>query len=197
MLSVYFGDMPEAIYNTATYFKNSYRSSWITDPYAVSIIKDVDRSDVVSENAIESPVLGSISPLQLSGGVKTLLLMRFDRKQIFNASTCGDNCAKWILDMAKDRKLVVNLYHVMDFGREDFKIKLAVVALHREAVLRSQIDTEIQRIEGTITIRLSFRICALYRIDRAEIDQILCILIDMLFDPLIYFLIHNSLSFQL
>lgn len=105
-------------------FQNSYRSSWITDPYAVSIIKDVDRSDVVSENVIESPVLGSISPLQLSGGVKTLLLMRFDRKQIFNASTCGDNCAKWILDMAKDRKLVVNLYHVMDFGREDFKIKV-------------------------------------------------------------------------
>ena len=89
MLSVYFGDMPEAIYNTATYFKNSYRSTWITDPYAVSIIKDVDRSDVVSENVIESPVLGSISPLQLSGGVKTLLLMRFDRKHIFNASTCG------------------------------------------------------------------------------------------------------------
>ena len=118
MLSVYFGDMPEAIYNTATYFKNSYRSSWITDPYAVSIIKDVDRSVVVSENVIESPVLGSISPLQLSGGVKTLVLMRF------NASTCGDNCAKWILDMAKDRKLVVNLYHVMDFGREDFKIKV-------------------------------------------------------------------------
>ena len=103
MLSVYFGDMPEAIYNTATYFKNSYRSSWITDPYAVSIIKDVDRSDVVSENVIESPVLGSISPLQLSGGVKTLLLMRFDRKHIFNASTCGDNCAKWILDMAQAR----------------------------------------------------------------------------------------------
>ena len=74
---------------------------------------------------------------------------------------------------------------------------IAVVALHREAVLRCQIDTEIQRIEGTISIRLSFRICALYRIDRAEIDQIPCILVDVLFDPLIYFLIHNSLSFQL
>ena len=114
MLSVYFGDMPEAIYDTATYFKNSYRSSWITDPYAVSIIK----------NVIESPVLGPISPLQLSRGVKTLLLMKFDRKHIYNASTCGDNCAKWILDIAKDRKLVINLYHVMDFGREDLKIKV-------------------------------------------------------------------------
>ena len=74
---------------------------------------------------------------------------------------------------------------------------IAIVALHREAVLRRQIDTEIQRIEGTITIWLSFLICALYRIDRAEIDQILRILVDVLFDPLIYFLIHNSLSFQL
>ena len=131
MLSVYFGDMPEAIYNTATYFKNSYRSSWITDPYAVSIIKDVDRSDVVWWRSSRSPrrsprgrTREGPGSAQLSGGVKTLLLMRFDRKQIFNASTCGDNCAKWILDMAKDRKLVVNLYHVMDFGREDFKIKV-------------------------------------------------------------------------
>ena len=125
MLSVYFGDMPEAIYNTATYFKNSYRSSWITDPYAVSIIKDVDRSDVISENVIESPVLGSISPLQLSGGVKTLLLMRFDRKHIFNASTCGDNCAKWILEIGRIKDVTINLRHMMSFGKDTkFEIKV-------------------------------------------------------------------------
>ena len=125
MLSVYFGDMPEAIYNTATYFKNSYRSSWITDPYAVSIIKDVDRSDVVSENVIESPVLGSISPLQLSGGVKTLLLMRFDRKHFFNASTCGDNCAKWILEIGRIKDVTINLRHMMSFGKDTkFEIKV-------------------------------------------------------------------------
>ena len=64
MLSVYFGDMPEAIYNTATYFKNSYRSSWITNPYAVSIIKDVDRSDVVSEGTVK--ILSQIDLFGLS-----------------------------------------------------------------------------------------------------------------------------------
>lgn len=124
MLNVFFGDMPDAIYNTAVYFKNTYRDQWITSEYGARMIKDVDRSEVVDANLIQSPVLGAITPLQLSGGVKTLLLIKFDRSHVFNASTCGDNCAKWILDMAKDRKVLINLYHVMDFGKEDFRIRV-------------------------------------------------------------------------
>lgn len=124
MLNVFFGDMPEAIYNTAVYFRNVYQDSWITDEMSREIILDVDGSVVVSANMIESPVLGAITPLLLSGGVKTLLLIKHDRKQVFNASTCGDNCAKWILKLAEKRKVVVNLRHVMDFGSEDFKIKV-------------------------------------------------------------------------
>lgn len=124
MLNVYFGDMPDAIYNTAVYFKNVYRDSWITNPLSVQMIKDVDKSDVVSEFVIESPVLGSITPLALSGGVKTLMLVNFDRKHVFNASTCGDNCAKWLLKIAEKRRVVINLHHVMDFGKEPFKIKV-------------------------------------------------------------------------
>ena len=73
MLSVYFGDMPEAIYNTATYFKNSYRSSWITDPYAVSIIKDVDRSDVVSENGLFGGFCGRDSGIGPAQRAKTTI----------------------------------------------------------------------------------------------------------------------------
>ena len=124
MLNVYFGDMPGAIFNTAVYFKNTYRDSWITNPLSVQMIKDVDKSDVVSESVIESPVLGSITPLALSGGVKTLMLVNFDRKHVFNASTCGDNCAKWLLKIAENRKVVINLHHVMDFGKGPLKIKV-------------------------------------------------------------------------
>ena len=124
MLNVYFGDMPGAIFNTAVYFKNTYRDSWITNPLSVQMIKDVDKSDVVSESVIESPVLGSVTPLALSGGVKTLMLVKFDREHVFNASTCGDNCAKWLLKIAENRKVVINLHHVMDFGKGPFKIKV-------------------------------------------------------------------------
>lgn len=142
MLNVYFGDMPDAIYNTALYFRNVYQDAWITDSMSREIILDVDKSTVVSANLIESPVLGPISPVMLSGGVKTLLLIKYDKKQVFNASTCGDNCAKWILQLAEKRKLVINLHHVMDFGPDDFKIKVlnsGVIAHNMSELIRESI----------------------------------------------------------
>lgn len=62
MLSVFFGDMPDAIYNTSVYFQNQYRDDWLTKPLSKEIIQDVDKSEVVSANLIDSPVLGAISP---------------------------------------------------------------------------------------------------------------------------------------
>ena len=126
MLNVFFGAMPEAIYNTAVYFKNTYDDSWITDPLAVEMIRDVDRSTVIGAQAIQSPVLGMITPHQLSGGVKTLLLIANDKsnKHVFNASTCGDNCARWLLKLAEKRKVVINLRHLMDFGEDPFRIRI-------------------------------------------------------------------------
>ena len=89
------------------------------------MIKDVDHSDVVGPHLIESPVLGPISVKEISGGVKTLILLAFDRSgKIFNASACGDNCAKWILKIGKEKDLTINLRHLMDFGNNDFEIKI-------------------------------------------------------------------------
>ena len=124
MLNIWFGDMPDAIYDTSTYFKHTYRDQWITDPLSVEMIRDVDQSEVIGENLIQSPVLGAISPIQLSGGVKTLILISKVRDQVFNASKCGDNCAKWLLKIAETRKVVVNLRHLMDFGDGEFKIRV-------------------------------------------------------------------------
>ena len=124
MLHIYFGDMPDAIYNTSVYFNNTYKDSWITDQMTKDMIKAVDNSDVIDAKTIMSPIFGNMSPKKLSNGVKTLILISFDRKKVFNASTCGDNCAEWILRMAKERKVVINLRHLMDFGSEPFKIKI-------------------------------------------------------------------------
>ena len=40
MLNIYFGDMEEAIYNPAVYFKNTYQDSWITNERSKAMIKD-------------------------------------------------------------------------------------------------------------------------------------------------------------
>lgn len=124
MLNIHFGEFPEAVYDTNVYFNNTYKDDWITNPLSKEIIQSVDRSVVVDEKTIESPIFGRMSPKKLSGGTKTLLLIANDKNNIFNASTCGDNCAEWILKIAEKRKVEINLYHLMDFGNKAFKIKV-------------------------------------------------------------------------
>lgn len=124
MLSVNFGNIEGYIYNTDLYFKYAYEDDWITNPIVKEIIKDVDKSSVTDANLIFSPVLGMISPLLLSNGVKTLILMLHEPENIFNISTCGDNCAKWILEIGKKLDITVALYHFMDFGSGEFEIRI-------------------------------------------------------------------------
>lgn len=125
MLNIYLGKMEEAIYYPPTYFDNRYEEEWITDPLSKEMIKDVDQSVVVGPRLIDSPVLGAISVKELSGGVKTLILLAFDESnQIFNASACGDNCAKWILKISRKKDLTINLRHLMDFGEKEFEAKI-------------------------------------------------------------------------
>jgi hypothetical protein len=124
MLSIYYGRMPEAIFNTAVYFKNVYEDSWITDPFSKEMILDVDKSTVLGNGVIDSPVLGKIAPVSLSGGVKTLMLINNEPQKIFNASTCGNNCAKWILKIGEMQDVTINLRHLMDFGQETFDIHI-------------------------------------------------------------------------
>ena len=122
MLKVWFGNLEDSIYNTSVYFKNTYEPEWLAEDMAKQMIKDIDKSEVISSQCIQSPVFGQITPLQLSGGVKTLLLLMNDPEQVFNASTCGDNCAKWILEIGRQKDVTINLRHIMDFGKEDFEI---------------------------------------------------------------------------
>lgn len=124
MLSVFYGDMPEAIYNPVVFFKNSYTDDWIMDELSIRMIKDVDKSDVIGPRVIDSPVLGGISPRELSGGVKTLIDIYKRPDKIFNASTCGDNCAKWLLEIGERQDVTINLRHLMDFGDGQFTVHI-------------------------------------------------------------------------
>ena len=118
MLSIVFGDVENSVYHPPTYFDNTYLDEWITDPRTVQMIRELDQSEVISARAIDSPFLGSISVMEISGSVKTLILMLFDDSgKIFNASACGDNCAPWICRIAEEKDLTINLHHVMNFSR--------------------------------------------------------------------------------
>ena len=124
MLRVWFGDRKNTIYNTSVFFKNRYIDEWITDDFGRKVIMDIDHSEVIDANNIKSPILGNISPLQLSGGVKALILMKHFPGKVFNASNCGDNCAKWILSLGEEKDFTINLYHVMNFGNGPYNIRI-------------------------------------------------------------------------
>ena len=124
MLTIIYGDESNCVYNTNVYFKNTYEPEWFETELAKQIVREVDDSEVLSSECIQSPVLGQIPPERLSGGVKTLLLILNEPEKIFNASTCGNNCAKWILEIGKREDVIVNLRHIMDFGDNEFEIKI-------------------------------------------------------------------------
>ena len=124
MLKIFYGKMPEAIYNTAAYFKYDYEDEWIVDDFVKEMVYDIDKSTVIDSGVIDSPVLGKIPPVGLSGGVKTLMLVKFEAEKVFNVSTCGDNCAKWLLKIAEKEDRTVNLRHLMDFGKAPFAIHI-------------------------------------------------------------------------
>ena len=97
------------------------------------MIQDVDHSTVINSHIIDSPVLGEITPKELSGSVKVLILMLKDDSFIYNMSNCGDSCAEWILKIADIKDLTVYLRHIMHF-RGDFKIKI----MNTEKIVCSQ-----------------------------------------------------------
>ncbi|ADU24259.1 DUF4869 domain-containing protein [Ruminococcus albus] len=124
MLNIIFGEYAGVVTNPAVYFKNTYEDEWITDELSRKMIQAVDHSTVISERVIESPVLGAITPKELSGGVKTLILINNCPDKIFNASACGDNCAEWLLEIGQEKDITINLRHIMDFGEGNFDIHI-------------------------------------------------------------------------
>lgn len=122
MLHIRFGKIKDVVYNTSLFFKHQYDPRWLEDEEVQQMIADIDKSKVLGSHAIESPVMGIIPPTSLSGGVKTLILIKEMPEQLFNASNCGDNCAGWLLRIGEEQDVTANLRHIMDFGDKPFEI---------------------------------------------------------------------------
>ena len=133
MLNIIFGKIDDVIFNTSVFFKNSYEESWLLEKETQQMILDIDKSKVLGNGAIESPVLGIIPPTSLSGGVKTLILISHISDKIFNASNCGNNCASWLLKIGKEKNVTINLRHLMDFGDGSFELNV----VNKNKIVRS------------------------------------------------------------
>lgn len=123
MLKIWYYGGVSYMKDAPSYFDNVYEDEWIEDSFVREMIQDVDSSTVLSAHIIESPILGPITPKELSGGVKVLILMLKDDSFVYNLSNCGDNCAKWVLKIAEQKDLTVYLQHMIRFEGE-FEIQI-------------------------------------------------------------------------
>lgn len=125
MLKVYFNkvsfEVEGCIGNTSKYFDAEYEPSWFSSETAKQIIKDIDNSEYISGEYIESPVLGGIPPMMLSTGCKTLLLLLNEPELIVSGDRMGDNCFPWLLRIAEKRDITITLSHSVEL-MEPFEI---------------------------------------------------------------------------
>lgn len=112
------------VHSAGYIFDAEYEQEWLAEDIVKAMIKDVDLSEYISGELIMSPILGAIPPRDLSGGVKTLIMASHDSSRIYNLTSCGDNCAKWIIKLAEAKDITMRLGHIMDFSKvPDFQIK--------------------------------------------------------------------------
>lgn len=102
-----------------TAFNALVQESVLIEPFVKEMVKDIDKSDVLYPNIINSPFIGYIPPEKLSKGVKALTVLYKNKwNLVLPTHLFGDNCSKWIVEIAKtqDVHLVVTSYLRLDFN---------------------------------------------------------------------------------
>ena len=122
MLHIVLGETENINYGP-DWFKTNYDPEWLKDSFVQKMIKDIDKSDYIDGIVINSPILGPIPPERLSGGVQTLIMIYEKPQLIFDATSCGENCAKWLIEIGKQKDVTINLNYLMKFNDiDDFEV---------------------------------------------------------------------------
>ncbi len=122
MLSIYArSDFPKDCITTVdSYFNMHKKRDWFNRQDVKDIILGIDSTIAVKDEYLESPVFGGMSPDRLSRGCKaTILLAVLDNPIIYY--DVGDNCAKYVLDIAKQKDIAIILHHCMIFPDEEME----------------------------------------------------------------------------
>lgn len=124
MLSIYYGVTEDCYYYIDAEFEELYEKEWFKDSLVQEITGDIDECDYTGvgcrdkiDPTIEFPIDG------LSTGTKGLIMllkMEYDSIRIWGTAF-GDNCSKWLLKIAENRDIVLELEHYLKFPAEKFK----------------------------------------------------------------------------
>lgn len=124
MLNIHFGrdnvDMSQIIMNPLAYFRNHREVDWFNDPFVRGIIKEIDKAEVIRDEAILKENGRGITPEQLAGGTQTLICIYKNPDIVFYGEPMGDNCVPFLMEIAERYDICLLLEHFMDFREEDY-----------------------------------------------------------------------------
>lgn len=104
-------------------FYGQYEDEWFDDPFVKRMVKEIDNSEVISANLIQSPVLGPISCEKLSGGVKVLIML-YKMPEIQQwGSSCGNNCMELMAEIGKMQNITVKFSHIPENFPENLEAR--------------------------------------------------------------------------
>lgn len=108
MIKVYFGHRKDTVYNIDVYFDNVYEKGWFDDEFVQSMLLDVDHSKCAGCASIVNPIFGQITPEEISGGVKALIVL-YKTDAVVDLVNCGENCQSWISKIASMKDIEVDM----------------------------------------------------------------------------------------
>lgn len=118
MLDIYFDDgtanLENVIINPMKYFDVKRKPDWFNDEFVKKMILDVDNAKAVQDEFILGCEGRAITPLHLSGGVKTLICIYEMPDKFWYGSSMGDNCCESLAAIARMADIKILLRHFMD-----------------------------------------------------------------------------------
>lgn len=103
------------IVNVTGYFNVFKKKEWFNRDTVKRIIKNIDNTNAIKDEYLESPIFGGMSPERLSCGCKAVILLEvLDNPNVY-ATKCGDNCVPDILEIASRKDITITLHHLMMF----------------------------------------------------------------------------------
>lgn len=120
--------VPKVVMDSRIFFRKNKKPVWFEDPFVKEFLLEIDRAQVLFQEALLNYKGEGFSTTELSTGSKTLCCIRFEHNRIFYGGQLGDNCLPFLVRMAEERDIVILLEHYADFTPED--IAKGVIRCH-------------------------------------------------------------------
>lgn len=127
MLNVYFGrdsvKDKKSVLDTRIYFRRHKRAEWFEDDFVKRFLKEIDGSEVLFDEALKNRFGKGISTEQISTGCKTLCCIYYndDKDIVFYGTAMGDNCYKFVMEMARNKDISLFFEHYPEIESKYFE----------------------------------------------------------------------------